>query len=150
MNELHYKYKCDGFIEKFSNGRTQFTNEEQQYIDGRFKQLRKTYDAMDVFELDSINACMIMESDFINDFCHKLMDEEGFQLVICKNPRTASCSLRSNHPTLNLGAILKRLGFGGGHKNAAGIIESDPFKLQEKLRTFELDVYKDFKDMRIN
>ena len=148
LNELHYHYKCDGFIKRFGAGDMNFTSDERSFIDNRWKTFKNRYDEMDVYEMDSINGCMVMQSDFINDICHRLMEEEGFDVVVCKNPRTASCSIRSKHPELNIGNILKELGSGGGHKLAGGIIEKDPIILREKLVAFEKAIYIKHQDMR--
>ena len=149
LQELHHHYKCDKFINRFGRGDVEFNADEKMFIEQRQKSFNKLYNNLKFWELETINACMIIESDFINDLCHKLLKERGFDIVICKNPSTASCSIRSDHETLDIGEILKKLEMGGGHAQAGGFAEKEPFLLQKKLLKFEEEVYNNFENIRI-
>jgi len=149
LQELHQHYQCDKFINRFRRGDVEFTFEEQEFVEGRVKTFNKKYNDLVFWDLETINACMIIEGDFVNDLCHKLLNERGFDIVICKNPNTGACSIRSNHETINIGEVLKKLGFGGGHAQAGGINEKDPYTLQKKLLKFEEEIYNNIKDIRI-
>lgn len=147
MNDImFYKYRPKLFREEFFDGRTIFTAEEKRWLEMREKKFKKIYDNLEIFEFDKINGCIVQEKEFINEICHKLMDEEGYKLVVIRNPSNGRISVRHCIEGLDAGAILKEQGWGGGHAVSAGFWASDLKEFKEKVTKFENIVYQKTKE----
>jgi len=133
LNELHFNYWEDDFVKRFKNGDTKFTKKEKEYIESKKQEFNLVYANLNMWDIENINACFVLENKFVNEVCTKLMDEKGYDLIICKNPANSTCSFRSKHPDIHIGNILQELGFGGGHANSGGMAEEDIIKFQEKI-----------------
>lgn len=142
LNLLHYyylrkdNYTHTQFIKRFCNGDIRLTEDEQTYINARKKELEVNWLRVKTehYELPSnVNGCLIMESDFVNEMCHRLMSEFKYKIVINKNPRTNQCSVRCQEPTVPVGTILKELKIGGGHDDAAGFYNTNVIQFREQL-----------------
>jgi len=153
FNLLHYwylkkdKFTHTKFIKRFANGNIGFNEEEKAYIQLREKELeakwqetKKTF-----YHLDNLNGALIFGNDFVNELCHRLMDEYGFGIVVNKNPRSFQASVRCNAEGVPIGDILQELELGGGHDNAGGFNDEtigDFRKNLEKLCTHLYDNYE--------
>jgi oligoribonuclease NrnB/cAMP/cGMP phosphodiesterase (DHH superfamily) len=141
LNELYFKYWDDNFIHRFSNGDTEFLPDEIHFLKERKKKYHEIMKTTNFYDLEKINGCLFMLSDFVNDVAEKLLKDHGYRVVINKNPKSGSCSLRSNlekdYPDFHLGKFLENLGYGGGHRSAGGLSESDPIKFKEKIKDIE-------------
>lgn len=140
LNELYLKYWDDNFRERFSKGFTDFNFEEKIYLKNQKNEFNKIYNNLDTWELEDINGVFFVNQKWTNEICDKLMDEHGYQIAINKNPKTKSCSVRSRIKDIHIGELLKELGFGGGHAEAAGFYEPDIIKFQEKIQTLEREL----------
>lgn len=149
MNELYFKYYDCDFRKRFKNGDTKLKDFEIEYVNERKKLLTEVYNNLDIYELDSINACFFLETRFVNDLCHKLMDEKGYQLTICVNSKSKSCSVRSNMTNLHVGKMLENIIPGsGGHAAAGAFRLKDDRELSDKIDTIEKYLYYNCEDIK--
>ena len=148
FNELYFKMYESDFRRRFGNGNTKLTQEEIDYVLQRKKEFNKVYENLDIWELDSINACFVISTNFINDICHKLMDEKGYQLTICINPKSRSCSVRTKEDCLDVGKVLEILGIGGGHKKSSAFRLSENEEVSHKIDMIEKYLYYNYEDIR--
>jgi oligoribonuclease NrnB/cAMP/cGMP phosphodiesterase (DHH superfamily) len=149
FNELYFKYYDCDFRKRFKNGDTKLKPFEIEYVNERKKLLTEVYDNLDIYELDSINACFFLETRFVNDLCHKLMEEKGYQLTICVNSKSKSCSVRSNMTNLHVGKMLENIIPGsGGHGSAGAFRLKDDRELSDKIDTIEKYLYYNCEDIK--
>ena len=149
LNELYFKYYDCDFRKRFKSGDTKLKDFEVEYVNERKKLLTEVYNNLDIYELDSINACFFLETRFVNDLCHKLMEEKGYQLTICVNSKSKSCSVRSNMTNLHVGKMLENIIPGsGGHKNAGAFRLKDDRELSDRIDTIEKYLYYNCEDIK--
>lgn len=148
FNELYFKMYESDFRRRFGNGNTKLTQEEIDYVLQRKKEFNKLYENLDIYEFDSINACFVISTNFINDICHKLMEEKGYQLTICINPKSRSCSVRTKEDCLDVGKVLEILGLGAGHKKSAGFRLLENEEPSTKIDMIEKYLYYNYEDIR--
>lgn len=113
-----FKMYHQDFIKRFANGDTKLKDDEIKYLLERKKLFKEVYKNLEIYDLDSINGCFFLEQRFVNDLCHKLMEEKGYKITICINGKFKSCSVRSNLNGLHIGEMLSSLDLGahaGGH-----------------------------------
>lgn len=146
MNEIMMAYKPDKFRRKFFNGRTRFTMDEMLYLKTRRNKFNDIWDNLDVFELDEFNGCITIESDFMNEVANKLMKDEGYKIIFNKHPNSGRLSIRHCIEDFNAGQYLKDLGWGGGHKYAAGMFLESEETLKNVIQTIEEHLIKNFKE----
>jgi len=138
LNDLmFYHYRPRKFRELFFDGRTTFNDEEKEWLEMREKEFERRYKALTVFDCDKINGCVVQSDEFINEICDKLMKEEGYEIIFCRNPVHGRVSIRHKIEGLNVGEILKNLGFGGGHRDSAGLFCESINQFQERLEILE-------------
>lgn len=150
LNLMYLRYWDEKFRERFYKGFTDFDFEEKLYLEEQHQEFRETYDRLDVWDLDSINACLFVSQKWTNEIADKLLNEKGYDIAINKNPKTQSCSVRSIVKDIHLGDILSGLGIGGGHKEAGGFWEPNVLKFREKLNSLEKALYDNCEDIRRN
>jgi oligoribonuclease NrnB/cAMP/cGMP phosphodiesterase (DHH superfamily) len=148
MNVLYYTYWDDKFKRRFFEGVTEFTDEEKDRFKKREQDFNELYDALDVYDLDSIQGCLITCDEFVNDVCEKLLDEEGYQIVFARNSNSKNVSVRSRIVDCDLGGLLKEFEIGGGHPAAGGMHAPDLIKFQKNLTLVEKTLYKRFESVR--
>ena len=148
FNYLYSWLWSDEFRLRFKDGFTVFRDYEKQFLDYQDKKFNQIYDNLDVSCFSKIKACYFSGQDFINEVCEKLMFEEGFSIVFCYNTRTNRISIRTKEDNIDLGEILKKLDFGGGHPKAAGMNLCSTNLLQERLENIENYMYKHFENVR--
>jgi oligoribonuclease NrnB/cAMP/cGMP phosphodiesterase (DHH superfamily) len=149
LNELYFKYYDCDFRKRFKSGDTKLKDFEIEYVNERKKLLTEVYNNLDIYELDSINACFFLETRFVNDLCHKLMEEKGYQLTICVNSKSKSCSVRNNMTNLHVGKMLENIIPGsGGHKNAGAFRLKDDRELSDKIDMIEKYLYYNCEDIK--
>lgn len=122
LNYLVYYYWQEKFRKRFFDGNMKLTNDEKQYLLDRNKEYKKKYKELNVYNFERGNSCFISSKDFINEFCHDLMNEKGYDFVFCRNEKNNSISIRTIREDFHIGNCLKDLGLGGGHKMAAGFV----------------------------
>jgi len=141
MNDLmFYKYRPDKFRQNFFDGRTTFTEEEEEWLEQRAIKFDKLYNGLSVFEFDKLNGCIAQSREFINEICDKLMNEESYNIVVIRNPSNGRVSVRHRIEGLNAGEILKVHGWGGGHALAAGFFSTDMNDFQDKIKILEEEI----------
>lgn len=148
LNELYLKYWDERFRERFYKGFTDFSFEEKIYIENQHKAFNKTFNDLDIWDLTEESMCMFVSQKWTNEICDKLLKEKGYKVAINRNPKTKNCSVRTNVPSLHIGKVLEELKYGGGHKEAAGFYEPDLVKFQEKIRTLENKLVREYPDVR--
>jgi hypothetical protein len=134
---MFYKYRPVKFRELFFDGRTEFTQEEKDWLKKREVQFENLYNGLDVFEFKKVSGCVTIAKEFINEICEKLMNEEGYKLIVVRNPSNGRVSIRNRFKEIDLGKILKEYGWGGGHKDSAGAFSNDMNDFKEKMQILE-------------
>lgn len=145
MNDvMFYLYRPVKFREQFFNGRTKFTKDEIIWLKKRRKIFKELYDNIEIFEFSKINGCIVESREFINEICHKLMEEEGYNIVFVRNPSNQRVSVRHNldENVLDAGGILKAHGWGGGHAQSAGMFTTDGPDFKMKVVKIEEEIEK--------
>jgi oligoribonuclease NrnB/cAMP/cGMP phosphodiesterase (DHH superfamily) len=138
LNDLmFYRYRPVKFRELFFDGRTEFTEDEKDWLKLREVEFVKLYDSLEVFEFEKMKGCITVAKEFINEICEKLMNDEGYNIVIVRNPRNGRVSVRNRNKNLDVGLILKEYGIGGGHKASAGFFSSDMNDFKDKIQYLE-------------
>jgi oligoribonuclease NrnB/cAMP/cGMP phosphodiesterase (DHH superfamily) len=141
LNDLmFFKYRPKKFRELFFDGRVDFTEEENLWLEQRKKKFEDLYDSLEVFEFEKLPGCIVQTREFINEICQKLMEEENYNIIFVRNPSTNRVSVRHNLDNLHAGNILKAHGWGGGHAQSAGFFTNDFFDFQEKVKILEKDM----------
>jgi len=136
---MFYLYRPKKFRDQFFDGRTTFTEKEQDWLEEREKEFARLYESLTVFDFEKINGCIVQSKEFINEICDKLMKEESYNIVFCRNPYHGRVSIRHNLPPeeLDVGTILKEKGWGGGHCQSAGMFCDDIDDFQKKCAALE-------------
>lgn len=150
LNDLmFYHYKPKKFREIFFDGRTTFNESEINWLEMREKEFERRYDALTVFDCEKIKGCVVQSEQFINEICEKLMKEEGYDIVFCRNPLHGRVSIRHRIQGLNMGEILKNKGWGGGHFFSSGLFVNDIEDFKNKIEILEEIVFKNVNNHRI-
>lgn len=138
LNDLmFYLYKPKKFREIFFDGRTTFNEDELRWLETRAIEFERRYQSLTAFDCEKINGCVVQSEEFINEICDKLMKEEGYNIVFCRNPVHGRVSIRHKIKGLNMGEILKNLSFGGGHAESAGLFCENINQFQERIIILE-------------
>lgn len=146
LNELHFYYYSEVFRKRFFNGDTRFTPDEIKYLRKRKLEFKEVYDKLEIAELSHIKACVFFADKFLNEICEKIMKEEDYGVIFCKHPSKSSISVRTNLPRIDLGKVLKEMGLGGGHPQAAGFSILPSMDLYETLNLVCRLIKKEIKD----
>jgi oligoribonuclease NrnB/cAMP/cGMP phosphodiesterase (DHH superfamily) len=141
---MFYLYRPAKFIEKFFDGRTTFTQDELNWLDGREIKFENIYENLKIFEFDKIEGCVAESREFINEISHRLMEEEDYKIVFIRNPSNQRVSVRHKIEELDIGNILKNHGWGGGHAKAAGFFSNDINDFKYKIQILEEEISVDF------
>ncbi len=152
LESLFWKYLKKGkagfdkYRERFLDGNVRFTQEELDYLKKKREDFRKLYDNLEVFELETINGCIICVKEFINDIADKLLKKDGYEIVIVQNVNNSHVSIRTKDDNVNIGEILQTLGIGGGHPRSGGL--ADYFKFEEDVLKLQNYLYENVKEWR--
>jgi len=150
MNDLmFYYYRPIKFRKEFIDGRTRFNEKEIKWLHERRKEFNKRWKELEVFEFKNVNGCLVNANYFLNEIAHKLMEEEGYNIVFVRNPDNERISIRQNIEEFNVGTYVKSLGIGGGHRFAAGIQADNMNDLQKKIKEINDFIYKNYEVARI-
>lgn len=150
LNELYFYYYDTDFRRRFGNGNTKLSEDEQNFVNTQKKILMETYRNLDIYPCETVNMCFFMGNRFINDLCHLSMEKDGFDVSICINTKSNSCSVRSKNKDLHIGRMLQEIPDlnGGGHRNS-GAFRIDPNQeISIKIEAIEQYLYKNFKEIR--
>ena len=121
------------FRNRFMSGDTRLTEEEISFIRERKALFVKTYKEIEVFEFDDVNGCVCICENFPNEIADTLIKKDGYRIVIIRNPSKGRSSVRHNVEGLDVGALLDKLQYGGGHPYAAGFFERDESMFYKKV-----------------
>jgi oligoribonuclease NrnB/cAMP/cGMP phosphodiesterase (DHH superfamily) len=134
MNMLYYNMWHHNYLNRFIDGNVNFTAEERRFIANQKLKIDLTFDALDIMEVGLDDGCFIITRQFVNEMCDKLMAIEDYKLVFSYNDKNGNCSVRNSYENVNIGEVIKSLGYGGGHAGAGGMTEKDTTKLPEKIK----------------
>lgn len=139
---MFYLYRPKKFRDNFFDGRTTFTENEITWLDQREIEFKRLYESLTVFDFEKINGCIAQSREFINEICDKLMKEEGYNIIFCRNPSHGRVSIRHNWPEseLDMGTILKNKGWGGGHSASCGMFVDDIDDFKNKVAILEEEI----------
>lgn len=132
LNELHFKYFPDKFRKRFFSGDTRLTKEEIQFIRKRKSEFSFAVNNLELYELNKISACYFETNGFLNELCESLLKTK-YDVVFCKSQSKNSISVRNKLSYVDIGSILKELGYGGGHPEAGAFFEPDFTTMKEKI-----------------
>ena len=71
--------------------------------------------------------------------------KEKYDFVFARSRNKNSISVRNKHPDIDIGEVLKELGYGGGHHDAGGFYEPDFLKMKEKISIIEKHIVDELK-----
>ena len=125
------------FTERFFNFKVKLTDEEESWYQGELDNIERLYNETDIFELEGLNVGIMMCTEYINDICHKAMNEDNFDIIICYNTSSKSVSVRNKHDEVDVGEMLSKLGIGGGHDSAGGFRAINEKEFKEKIGYIE-------------
>ena len=148
LNMLYYFYWDAKFRTRFFDGQLEFNEDEVKFFKKREHAFNELYNALEVFDLESINGCLISCDEFVNDVCEKLLFEEGYQIIFARNPNSKNVSVRSAIEGCNIGELLKGLEIGGGHPSAGGMHAPDIAKFQTNLKLIEKTIFQKHENAR--
>lgn len=149
LNDLmFYYYRPSNFRKNFMSGRLEFTTEENDFLKTLHEKFLKTYEELQIYDLDTINGCIVFEYDFINEIADKLLYEENYNIVIIKHPKKGRVSIRGSRDDVDIGKILDNFGWGGGHPKSAGMFVKTNNELEMKVKKIEDEIYKNCKGIR--
>lgn len=141
---MFYKYHPVKFRREFMSGRTRFTEDEILWLRERRKEFWRRWEALQVYEMDGAPICVVEANFFLNEIAHKLMEEEGYEVVFVRNPITERASIRSKIEGLDVGRVLKERGWGGGHEKSAGMFTKNKNDFQTKTTALVEMMKKEF------
>lgn len=148
LNELYFKYWDESFRNRFKNGDLKFTTEEKTYIKERQNILNDKMNNVELYEMDSINGAFFFSTNFVNDMCHRIL-EKGFDVVICVNPKSKNCSVRtSKRIPMHIGEILQEVDLGGGHTHAGGFLCNEVEDVERHIGKIEKHLFGTFPRIR--
>lgn len=122
LNILFRHYRFNRFIKTFHNGFYGFTNVELTYIQNYINAATDHIKGLRVFDLPNGGAWTESTkyyAEIMQDFDAKY---KWYAIGNRCQDGTHKVSLRCRIPGVNIGAIAKEVGYGGGHEHAAGII----------------------------
>jgi len=148
---LFWRYGYYNFKDRFITGSTQFNQDEITYIRQQMADFNKIYNELELFEFESINACLTSTNKFINDISDKMLYYDNYQLTVVRNSKSGHTSVRTRKDNnINIGEILKDLDIGGGHPKAGGLAvdHKELETLIIDLNKLEKYLYDNFKEIR--
>lgn len=157
FNTIHYYYaKKDRFthtkfVKRFCKGDVNFNKEEQNHLKNRKNELEQSWEKTkeDHFKLEhNVNGALTFISDYMNEMCHRLMDEFKYDFVINVHPRTFNGSIRCNNENVSVGNILKELNLGGGHDASAGFFNKDIHGAKNNIDIICKHLYENYEEIR--
>lgn len=149
LNELYFKLWDENFRRRFKSGEIRFTPDETAYIKERKNLLNERFNGLDIYDSDIINGCFFFSTNFVNDLCHKLLKERGYDFVVCVNPKSKNCSVRINDKFgIHIGNILKEVDLGGGHAHAGGFVVERHEDVEDSINKVEKYLHINFPDIR--
>jgi oligoribonuclease NrnB/cAMP/cGMP phosphodiesterase (DHH superfamily) len=148
---LFHKYKCDGFLNAFLNGRVTFTKEERVLLIKLNNQFNELYDNLVVHPIGRIKGCIVFQYEFINEVASKLMTSfDEIDLVVITDIGKRTASVRTTSEEVNLGMIFQNLKWdrSGGHPKTAGFYVEDGDDFERKMLMLEAYIFDNFESMR--
>ena len=158
FNLIHYyylrkdKFTHTKFIQRFANGNIEFNEEEKNHIEKRKTELEDNWERVknDYFDLpNNIKGALIWERDFVNEICHRLMEEFKLDIVVNKNPKSFQASVRCETENVPIGDILRTLELGGGHDNAGGFNDENIIDFKNNLEKLCKHLYDNYEQLRV-
>jgi len=150
LNDLYTNYHADKFRRRFRSGKLKLKESEKEYLQRIEDSFNKKYNELEIFDFDNINACYFLSDSLVNELSHKLLHDKGYDFVFFNTMYSYKLSIRHKIPDFNMGAILKELGWGGGHKQACGIDGSTAEELNDNLNKIEELLYDKLPEIRKN
>ena len=147
FNWLYVMYKSDGFKNRFEYGDLKLLHSEKEYLAKKTDEIRTQFNNTELFDFKTVNGCMFFNDGFINDIADMTLKKYGFDFIITVKSTNLQASVRSTK-YLDVGKMLKELGIGGGHKNAAGFWNTTNEILQKNLQDIEKYVYLNYEYTR--
>ena len=148
LNDLYRKYNANKFRERFKTGELKLTSGEKAYIKKVQSSFEVLYDEIEVYDFEKINACYFLSDTLVNEIAHKLLTEDGYDVVFFNTMKSYKLSVRSSLDDFNFGTYLKSKDLGGGHKKAAGINGTTEEELNDNLEKIQKLLFDDIPKIR--
>ena len=140
LNIIFGHLQFDKFKHRFADGQLTFNSEEKAFLTERPIRFKKFFEDLVVYESTKINACYVIDvGEFFNDVSEALF-ADGYKIVFIIG-RYNNVSIRTRLDDLNVGVVLKSLGFGGGHTQSGGITSTSEDHMQERMDIIEDEFY---------
>lgn len=144
MNKNMSEYR-----KRFMTGNVNLTPEEIDHLASIDRDYKVVYDGLEIMEFEHIKGGFVLSATrFLNELCHDLMKNNGYNIVFIRNTDTGHISVRHNMPAFNAGEFLTKNNLGGGHKFAAGMSAIEPEDIPKKLLAIEKFLYVNFPEIR--
>lgn len=148
FNWLFWKYHPLRFRNEFSDGRIKFTDWEIDYLKKQEIKLKKIVNNVKIYDFKNTKAGLIQYNSFLNETSDYLLKKKGYKLIISLDNKNKKVSIRHNMINVHIGNILKENSWGGGHKEAGGMADTDVYKLQENVDNLISYLYNNYPEIR--
>ena len=118
LNRLYSYYRFKGFLNRFEDGISNFTEEEKEYIKKNNDHINSYLKSIEVFDID--DGCYLVKTkeNYVDEICQYIIDTLNADTVFLYHVHSKKLMLRGKY--LNYGEFAKEFG-GGGHPYAASI-----------------------------
>lgn len=147
LNILFWHYFPQRFRQEFSNGRVEWNDFEKALIQKEKENFQKALDELEIFPTEIICGLMFYTDKFYNELAEYFL-KQRYKIIFIISQSQNSVSVRHNVDSLNIGKLVKKLEWGGGHAKAAGFKFNSFEDLKIKIKKLELILYKNFTELR--
>lgn len=119
LNTLYYLIGFDCFLSEFADGYHEFSPEHRELVDKHNAAFREYLGSREITELPC-NGRYLAATKYISEICLELDKTATWYIIERTSDDGTHLSVRARTDRLHLGNILKELGVGGGHSQAAG------------------------------
>lgn len=146
LNEImFYKYRAQKFRKAFKDGRTEFNDEELEFLEERRKKFEELYSNLELYDLPKIRACVIYKPECMNEVSERLNREEGYDIIIIRNTRGGRTSIRSFLEGFNAGEFASTVSEnGGGHVGSAGWFSENEKHFKQQVKKLQDYIIENF------
>ena len=131
------------FIRRFITGNTVLYPEEKRYFIDAKKEFDKMYETLEIVDL--AHNGVYFQTDRFHYECIEALKKDGYRWFVIKNK--SNLSVRCDD--IDLTAVFKKLGRGGGHKHSGGIPLQKSDNVVELIKKIELFVDSDYNNLEI-
>lgn len=141
FNFLYWRNNHNYFRKAFNDGRVSLSRTEQDFVDQSFLDIDNAYANLSYAETDICNGIVIQIGTNMNEIMDKVLKAGKYNIVFNIKDDTRLISIRHNNPRIDIGNVLKRLGFGGGHAKTGGCTLTGDMNYRDTILTIESEIF---------